>query len=68
MLVIITKKGMIKKLNENLIREMGRDARGVRALCLKQDDEVVSLVHIPIERDNLSHSQEIKPMEEKGEE
>ncbi len=60
MLVIITKKGMMKKLNEDTIRAMGREARGLRCIGLKENDEVVGVVHIPTETGSpVSSSQKL---------
>ncbi len=42
-LMVATRKGMSIRFNESDVRPMGRQARGVKALKLKDDDEVVSL-------------------------
>lgn len=42
-LMIATRKGMSIRFNESDVRAMGRLARGVKALKLKENDEVVSL-------------------------
>jgi DNA gyrase, A subunit len=41
--IIITKKGMAIMFEDKQIRPMGRQARGVRGIKLKGDDEVVSV-------------------------
>ena len=43
-LIIATKKGKAIRFKESQIRVMGRAARGVRALRLKNDDEVTGLL------------------------
>ena len=47
MLVIITKKGIIKKLDESLIRSMGRESKGVIGIKVNLDDEVAGIVALP---------------------
>ncbi len=42
-LIVSTKNGMAIHFDENDIREMGRTARGVRAIRLKEDDEVINM-------------------------
>lgn len=42
-LIIITKKGRIKKIALREIRIMGRGAKGVRAITLNEGDEVVGI-------------------------
>ncbi|MBE6799197.1 MAG: DNA gyrase subunit A [Ruminococcaceae bacterium] len=42
-LVVATKKGFAIKFNETQAREMGRTARGVRAIRLREGDEVVGM-------------------------
>ena len=41
--VIASKQGMSIRFNEDEVRSMGRTARGVRAINLEDNDEVVSL-------------------------
>ncbi|MDR0914162.1 MAG: DNA gyrase subunit A [Oscillospiraceae bacterium] len=42
-IIVATRKGMAVRFDENTIREMGRQARGVRAIRLKDGDEVVGM-------------------------
>ena len=42
-LLLATKKGMCIRFNENDARSIGRTARGVRAINLREDDEVVGM-------------------------
>lgn len=42
-LIIATKKGMAIRFNENDARPLGRTARGVKAITLKPDDEVIGM-------------------------
>jgi len=42
-LVIVTKKGIIKKIDLKEIRVMGRGAKGIRAIRLEENDEVVAI-------------------------
>lgn len=42
-LLVATKKGKAIKFNENQVRSMGRTARGVRAIDIKDDDIVVDM-------------------------
>ena len=42
-LLVATKKGMAIRFNETDVRPMGRAARGVRAITLKDDDVVVGM-------------------------
>ena len=42
-LLVATKKGMAIRFNETDVRPMGRTARGVRAITLKDDDVVVGM-------------------------
>ena len=42
-LVVATKKGFAIKFSETQAREMGRTARGVRAIKLRENDEVVGM-------------------------
>ncbi len=46
-IMLVTKKGMAIRFNENDARPMGRNASGVKAITLGKDDEVVAadLVH-----------------------
>ena len=43
-IIVATKKGKSIRFNEMDVRAMGRGARGVRALKLKDDDEVVGMI------------------------
>ncbi len=45
-LLIATKNGMAIRFLENTIRELSRSARGVKALKLKENDEVVGMVKL----------------------
>lgn len=42
-LIVATKNGMAIRFDENQIREMGRTARGVRAIRLKDEDVVIGM-------------------------
>ncbi|MDE3008041.1 MAG: DNA gyrase subunit A [Acidobacteriota bacterium] len=42
-LMVVTFRGMSIRFNEAEVREMGRDATGVRAIRLKDDDRAISL-------------------------
>ncbi|MDO4742691.1 MAG: DNA gyrase subunit A [bacterium] len=42
-LIVATKNGMAIRFDENQIREMGRTARGVRAIRLKNEDVVIGM-------------------------
>ncbi len=42
-IIVVTKKGMSIRFDENDVREMGRTAMGVRAINLNEDDEVVAM-------------------------
>ena len=42
-IVLVTKKGMFIRFKEKEIRPMGRQAAGVKAIRLKQDDEVIRM-------------------------
>jgi len=42
-LMVVTYRGMSIRFNEEEVREMGRDATGVRAIKLKADDKAISL-------------------------
>jgi DNA gyrase subunit A len=50
-IIVATKKGKAIRFNEMDVRAVGRSARGVRALRLKPDDEVVGM--IIVEKDAL---------------
>lgn len=41
-LIVVTKKGMSIRFDENDVRAMGRNASGVKAITLNEDDEVVA--------------------------
>lgn len=43
-LAIITKKGIIKKIESSEVRTMGRSAKGVKGITLEDGDEVVAMV------------------------
>ncbi|MBQ1183988.1 MAG: DNA gyrase subunit A [Clostridia bacterium] len=43
-LMVATKKGFSIRFNENQAREMGRTARGVRAIRLREGDEVIGML------------------------
>jgi DNA gyrase subunit A len=45
-LLIATKLGMIIRINENIIRSMSRVAQGVKAIRLREGDEVVSMARV----------------------
>ena len=42
-IIIATRKGMAIRFNENDVRPMGRQARGVKALKLKENDYVIGM-------------------------
>ena len=42
-IIVVTKKGMSIRFDENDVREMGRSAMGVRAISLNEDDKVVAM-------------------------
>ncbi len=42
-LMVVTFRGMSIRFNEGEVREMGRDATGVRAIKLRDDDKAISL-------------------------
>jgi DNA gyrase subunit A len=42
-LMVVTFRGMSIRFNEREVREMGRDATGVRAIKLREDDKAISL-------------------------
>ncbi|NNN09497.1 MAG: DNA gyrase subunit A [Acidimicrobiaceae bacterium] len=42
-LMVVTFRGMSIRFNESEVREMGRDATGVRAIKLREDDKAISL-------------------------
>ena len=42
-IIVVTKKGMSIRFDENNVREMGRSAMGVKAITLKKDDIVVAM-------------------------
>ena len=56
MLVIITKKGIVKRFDENSIRISSRKTMGVMGIRLKPEDEIVEVIYIPneIRRDSIS--------------
>lgn len=45
-LIVATRKGMAIRFNESDARAMGRSARGVKAITLSKDDEVVDFARI----------------------
>jgi len=45
-IIIATRKGMAIRLDETQIRPLSRTARGVRAIKLRGDDEVVSMARV----------------------
>jgi DNA gyrase subunit A len=42
-IIVVTRKGMSIRFDENDVREMGRTAMGVKGISLKKDDEVVAM-------------------------
>ena len=50
-LFVSTRNGMLIRFTEDEVRPMGRNARGVRAIELGEDDEVVSLMSTSPEED-----------------
>lgn len=56
-MLVATKKGKSIRFNETDVREVGRSARGVRALRLKDDDAVVGMVVIDKEKSILTVSE-----------
>lgn len=51
-ILVATRKGMSIRFNENDCRPIGRTARGVKAIELKEDDEVVGMCVIAEGQDN----------------
>lgn len=45
-LVLCTKKGKALRINEKEVREMGRTARGVIGIRLKEDNEVIGVIKV----------------------
>jgi DNA gyrase/topoisomerase IV subunit A len=45
-IVIITKKGIIKKISSDKVRETGRLSQGVTGIALQGDDEVVAVTTV----------------------
>ena len=58
-LLVATKNGMSIRFNENDCREMGRTSHGVKAITLKEDDEVVGFA-------NINQSEHILTVSETG--
>ena len=58
-IILITKKGQSIKFREKQIREMGRQAAGIKAIRLKKDDEIVSMDVIKKENEKIK-SQKLK--------
>ena len=56
-MLVATKKGKSIRFNETDVREVGRSARGVRALRLKDDDAVVGMVVIDENKSILTVSE-----------
>ncbi len=56
-MLVATKKGKSIRFSETDVREVGRSARGVRALRLKDDDIVVGMVVIDEEKSILTVSE-----------
>jgi DNA gyrase subunit A len=50
-LMLVTYRGMAIRFNESEVREMGRDATGVRGIKLKSDDRAISLDVVRDDRD-----------------
>lgn len=46
-IMVVTKNGQAIRFKEKVVREMGREASGVRGIRLKSGDEVVSLSVVP---------------------
>ncbi|OZV10466.1 DNA gyrase subunit A [Tissierella sp. P1] len=42
-MIVVTKKGMSIRFDENDVREMGRSAMGVKAISLRNNDQVVAM-------------------------
>jgi len=42
-LILVTSRGVAIRFNEDDVREMGRNATGVKAITLSDDDEVVAM-------------------------
>ncbi|MBU5311411.1 DNA gyrase subunit A [Tissierella carlieri] len=42
-MIVVTKKGMSIRFDENDVREMGRSAMGVKAISLRDNDQVVAM-------------------------
>ncbi|MBR2578610.1 MAG: DNA gyrase subunit A [Clostridia bacterium] len=56
-MLVATRKGKSIRFNETDVREVGRSARGVRALRLKEDDAVVGMVVIDEQKSILTVSE-----------
>lgn len=53
-LILITAQGMSIRINENAVRSMGRGARGVRAIRLKEEDYLVGMCLASLADDGVS--------------
>lgn len=62
-ILVATRNGMSIRFNENDCRPIGRTARGVKAIDLKQNDEVVGMCVI---RENQDDSMKILTVSESG--
>ncbi len=49
--VIVTKKGKIKRFYLENIRPMGREAKGIRGITLDDGDEVASMQIVNVEKE-----------------
>jgi DNA gyrase subunit A len=56
--ILITKKGQSIKFKEKQIREMGRQAAGIRGIRLKKGDEVVGMDVIKYQKSNIKNQKE----------
>jgi len=51
--MLISRKGQALRIAESQIREMGRSARGVRGIALKDDDELAAMLRVNEEESML---------------
>jgi DNA gyrase subunit A len=60
-IMLITKNGIAIRFHEGDVRPMGRGARGVRGISLRDGDELVSMVIIAGAGDEASDTEEAEP-------
>jgi len=59
-IILITKKGQAIRFKEKEIREMGRQAAGIKGMRLKKEDQVVGMEVIMSQTSNLKSQKETK--------